>query len=153
MEDFIGRGDRRIGTVIKRAWELGALNDAWWESEQRAAATWSQVRVAAKAGRGVAAGPGGGPAAAAARQAGVRWEWEASSRQQGARAAVRISRNGSGSGSGWWRLHQARRRSPARPLPPPNTPADSAGHCGERADVEVPPGGRRRVGRARGAGR
>jgi hypothetical protein len=29
MEDFIGRGDRRIGAVIKRAWELGATNDAW----------------------------------------------------------------------------------------------------------------------------
>ena len=30
MEDFIGRGDRRIGSVIRRAWELGATNDAWW---------------------------------------------------------------------------------------------------------------------------
>ncbi|KAL4447381.1 hypothetical protein ABPG77_007414 [Micractinium sp. CCAP 211/92] len=30
MEDFIGRGDRRIGRVIRRAWELGATNDSWW---------------------------------------------------------------------------------------------------------------------------
>jgi hypothetical protein len=29
FEDFIGRGDRRIGAVIQRAWELGATNDAW----------------------------------------------------------------------------------------------------------------------------
>jgi len=29
MEDFIGRGDRRIGAVIRRAWELGATNDSW----------------------------------------------------------------------------------------------------------------------------
>jgi hypothetical protein len=43
MEDFIGRGDRRIAKVIRRAWELGALNDAWWEGEAKAAATWNQV--------------------------------------------------------------------------------------------------------------
>jgi hypothetical protein len=30
MEDFIGRGDRSISPVIKRAWELGATNDGWW---------------------------------------------------------------------------------------------------------------------------
>jgi hypothetical protein len=30
QEDFIARGDRRIGAVVKRAWELGATNDGWW---------------------------------------------------------------------------------------------------------------------------
>ena len=43
MEDFIGRGDRRIGAVIKRAWELGATNDAWWQSEETAFKAWSQA--------------------------------------------------------------------------------------------------------------
>lgn len=36
MEDFIGRGDRRIGAVIRRAWELGATNDSWWVATCRA---------------------------------------------------------------------------------------------------------------------
>eukprot|EP01023_Acetabularia_acetabulum_P064377 TRINITY_DN8307_c0_g1_i6.p1 TRINITY_DN8307_c0_g1~~TRINITY_DN8307_c0_g1_i6.p1 ORF type:complete len:1053 (+),score=178.71 TRINITY_DN8307_c0_g1_i6:266-3160(+) len=43
MEDFIGRGDRRISKVIKRAWELGALNEAWWTSEGDAYRAWSQA--------------------------------------------------------------------------------------------------------------
>jgi hypothetical protein len=92
MEDFIGRGDRRLGDVIRwacmlwcrcamssksgifsgspskaceqlvqflhvtssidspscmhprsRAWELGATNDAWWESEEAAFAAWSRA--------------------------------------------------------------------------------------------------------------
>lgn len=43
MEDFISRGDRRIGTVIKRAWELGATNDGWWMSEDTNYALWSQA--------------------------------------------------------------------------------------------------------------
>eukprot|EP00899_Mesostigma_viride_P027003 jgi/Mesvir1/7488/Mv19249-RA.1 len=30
MEDFMGRADRRLGKVIRRAWELGATNDAWY---------------------------------------------------------------------------------------------------------------------------
>lgn len=29
IEDFVGRGDRRIGDVMLRAWELGATNDGW----------------------------------------------------------------------------------------------------------------------------
>ncbi len=41
MEDFIGRGDRRIGAVIASAWRRGALNDAWWENEASASAAWS----------------------------------------------------------------------------------------------------------------
>eukprot|EP01025_Chloroclados_australasicus_P029818 TRINITY_DN2979_c0_g2_i1.p1 TRINITY_DN2979_c0_g2~~TRINITY_DN2979_c0_g2_i1.p1 ORF type:complete len:1046 (-),score=65.80 TRINITY_DN2979_c0_g2_i1:547-3684(-) len=43
MEDFIGRGDRRIAKVIKRAWELGALNDAWWSSENKAFEIWNKA--------------------------------------------------------------------------------------------------------------
>lgn len=43
MEDFVGRGDRRLGTVVRRAWELGAGMDAWWDSVDRAFAAWSQA--------------------------------------------------------------------------------------------------------------
>lgn len=40
MEDFIGRGDRRLGNVIIRAHELGAGMDAWWEGMQEAYDAW-----------------------------------------------------------------------------------------------------------------
>ncbi|NEP46236.1 MAG: DUF2344 domain-containing protein, partial [Okeania sp. SIO2H7] len=40
MEDFLGRGDRRLGPVIRRAWELGAGMDSWWENLDRAFAAW-----------------------------------------------------------------------------------------------------------------
>ena len=43
MEDFIGRGDRRLGKVIKRAWQLGAGMDAWFENTATAFAAWSQA--------------------------------------------------------------------------------------------------------------
>ncbi|MGL5083627.1 MAG: TIGR03960 family B12-binding radical SAM protein [Microcoleaceae cyanobacterium] len=43
MEDFVGRGDRRLAPVIRRAWELGAGMDAWWESQDRAFAAWTQA--------------------------------------------------------------------------------------------------------------
>lgn len=43
MEDFVGRGDRRLGQVIQRAWELGAREDSWWESVDRAYAAWTQA--------------------------------------------------------------------------------------------------------------
>ncbi|MBW4470969.1 MAG: TIGR03936 family radical SAM-associated protein [Stenomitos rutilans HA7619-LM2] len=43
MEDFVGRGDRRLSSVIRRAWELGAGMDAWWESLDRAFAAWTQA--------------------------------------------------------------------------------------------------------------
>jgi len=43
MEDFVGRGDRRLAPVIRRAWELGAGMDAWWESLDRAYAAWTQA--------------------------------------------------------------------------------------------------------------
>jgi len=40
MEDFVGRGDRRLAAVVRRAWELGAGMDAWWESLDKAFAAW-----------------------------------------------------------------------------------------------------------------
>jgi radical SAM-linked protein len=43
MEDFLGRGDRRLAPVIKRAWELGAGMDAWWESLNNAFAAWGKA--------------------------------------------------------------------------------------------------------------
>jgi radical SAM family uncharacterized protein/radical SAM-linked protein len=43
MEDFVGRGDRRLSSVIRRAWELGAGMDAWWESLDRAFSAWTQA--------------------------------------------------------------------------------------------------------------
>ena len=43
MEDFIGRGDRRLCSVVRRAWELGAGMDAWWESLDRAFAAWQDA--------------------------------------------------------------------------------------------------------------
>jgi radical SAM-linked protein len=41
MEDFVGRGDRRLGAVVRRAWELGAGMDAWWESLDKAYKAWT----------------------------------------------------------------------------------------------------------------
>ncbi|WP_202807546.1 TIGR03960 family B12-binding radical SAM protein [Leptolyngbya sp. PCC 6406] len=43
MEDFVGRGDRRLSAVVLRAWQLGAGMDAWWESMDRAYAAWTQA--------------------------------------------------------------------------------------------------------------
>lgn len=43
MEDFVGRGDRRLAAVICRAWKLGAGMDAWWESLDRAFTAWTQA--------------------------------------------------------------------------------------------------------------
>ncbi|MEG3971689.1 TIGR03960 family B12-binding radical SAM protein [Microcoleus sp. T2B6] len=43
MEDFVGRGDRRLGAVVRRAWELGAGMDAWWESLDQAYKAWTQA--------------------------------------------------------------------------------------------------------------
>ncbi len=45
MEDFVGRGDRRLAAVIRRAWELGAGMDAWWESVDRAYDAWNQAII------------------------------------------------------------------------------------------------------------
>jgi radical SAM family uncharacterized protein/radical SAM-linked protein len=43
MEDFIGRGDRRLVPVIRRAWELGAGMDAWWENAGKAYLAWEDA--------------------------------------------------------------------------------------------------------------
>ncbi|HEY9696641.1 MAG TPA: TIGR03960 family B12-binding radical SAM protein [Trichocoleus sp.] len=43
MEDFLGRGDRRLSSVIHAAWKLGAGMDAWWESLDRAFAAWTEA--------------------------------------------------------------------------------------------------------------
>ncbi len=43
MEDFVGRGDRRLGPVVRRAWELGAGMDAWWESLDQAYKAWTRA--------------------------------------------------------------------------------------------------------------
>ena len=43
MEDFVGRGDRRLAAVVRRAWELGAGMDSWWESLDQAFAAWTQA--------------------------------------------------------------------------------------------------------------
>ena len=43
MEDFVGRGDRRLVPVVRRAWELGAGMDSWWENLDRAFAAWEQA--------------------------------------------------------------------------------------------------------------
>ncbi len=43
MEDFVGRGDRRLGPVVRRAWELGAGMDAWWESLDKAYTAWTRA--------------------------------------------------------------------------------------------------------------
>ena len=43
MENFIGRGDRRISKVIEKAWEAGAGMDAWFESLDRAFSAWEKA--------------------------------------------------------------------------------------------------------------
>ncbi|MCC0177669.1 TIGR03960 family B12-binding radical SAM protein [Waterburya agarophytonicola K14] len=43
MEDFVGRGDRRLAPVVKRAWELGAGMDSWWENLEKAYGAWEQA--------------------------------------------------------------------------------------------------------------
>jgi radical SAM family uncharacterized protein/radical SAM-linked protein len=43
MEDFIGRGDRSLGKVLLRAWQLGAGMDSWYDSVERAFNAWSEA--------------------------------------------------------------------------------------------------------------
>ncbi|BAZ43613.1 radical SAM domain-containing protein [Chondrocystis sp. NIES-4102] len=43
MEDFVGRGDRRLSKVVKRAWELGAGMDSWWENLDKAYTAWQSA--------------------------------------------------------------------------------------------------------------
>ena len=47
MEDFVGRGDRRLAQVIVGAWRNGAGMDAWWESVERAYNAWNRAICAA----------------------------------------------------------------------------------------------------------
>ena len=47
MEDFVGRGDRRLAQVIVGAWRNGAGMDAWWENVERAYEAWNQAIRAA----------------------------------------------------------------------------------------------------------
>ncbi len=50
VEDFIGRGDRRLAPVIEAAWRAGAGLDAWFESAERSSAAWAQAIDAAGLG-------------------------------------------------------------------------------------------------------
>ena len=43
MEDFIGRGDRTLAKVLRRAWELGAGMDSWYENVEQAFAAWENA--------------------------------------------------------------------------------------------------------------
>lgn len=43
MENFVGRGDRRLAAVVHRAWKLGAGMDAWMESLERAFQAWEDA--------------------------------------------------------------------------------------------------------------
>ncbi len=43
IEDFLGRGDRRLAPVIESAWRSGAGMDAWFESQDRAYKAWSHA--------------------------------------------------------------------------------------------------------------
>jgi radical SAM family uncharacterized protein/radical SAM-linked protein len=43
MENFVGRGDRRLSSVVLRAWQLGAGMDAWWENMEQAFSAWTQA--------------------------------------------------------------------------------------------------------------
>ncbi len=43
IEDFLGRGDRRLAPVIEAAWRSGAGMDAWFESQDRAYNAWSKA--------------------------------------------------------------------------------------------------------------
>ncbi|MCP9776085.1 TIGR03960 family B12-binding radical SAM protein [Cyanobium sp. WAJ14-Wanaka] len=41
VEDFVGRGDRRLAPVIEAAWRAGAGLDAWFESADRSYGAWT----------------------------------------------------------------------------------------------------------------
>jgi len=47
IEDFIGRGDRRVAPVIEAAWRAGAAMDAWFESAERSHNAWTGAIEAA----------------------------------------------------------------------------------------------------------
>jgi radical SAM family uncharacterized protein/radical SAM-linked protein len=50
VEDFIGRGDRRLAAVFEAAWREGAGLDAWFESADRSHAAWAGAIEAAGLG-------------------------------------------------------------------------------------------------------
>jgi radical SAM family uncharacterized protein/radical SAM-linked protein len=50
MEDFVGRGDRRLAPVIEAAWRDGAGMDAWFETIDRTHAAWTAAIEAAGLG-------------------------------------------------------------------------------------------------------
>jgi radical SAM-linked protein len=50
MEDFVGRGDRRLAAVIEAAWRAGAGLDAWFEAADRTYAAWTGAIEAAGLG-------------------------------------------------------------------------------------------------------
>jgi hypothetical protein len=50
VEDFVGRGDRRLASVIEAAWRAGAGLDAWFESADRTYAAWTGAIEAAGLG-------------------------------------------------------------------------------------------------------
>ncbi|MFO7629596.1 MAG: TIGR03960 family B12-binding radical SAM protein [Prochlorococcaceae cyanobacterium] len=50
IEDFIGRGDRRLAAVIEAAWRAGAGLDAWFESAERSYGAWTGAIEAAGLG-------------------------------------------------------------------------------------------------------
>jgi len=50
VEDFIGRGDRRLAPVIEAAWRSGAGLDAWFESAERTSGAWTRAIEAAGLG-------------------------------------------------------------------------------------------------------
>ncbi|MEH2420262.1 MAG: TIGR03960 family B12-binding radical SAM protein [Nostoc sp.] len=43
MEDFVGRGNRTLGKVVRRAWELGAGMDSWYENLDQAFSAWGSA--------------------------------------------------------------------------------------------------------------
>lgn len=47
MEDFVGRGDRRLAPVIEAAWRAGAGLDAWFEAADRTYSAWTTALEAA----------------------------------------------------------------------------------------------------------
>ncbi|MFY8148349.1 MAG: TIGR03960 family B12-binding radical SAM protein [Prochlorococcaceae cyanobacterium] len=52
IEDFVGRGDRRLAPVLEAAWRAGAGLDAWFESAERTYAAWTAaIEAAGLAGR------------------------------------------------------------------------------------------------------
>ena len=50
VEDFVGRGDRRLAPVIEAAWRAGAGLDAWFESAERTHQAWTSAIEAAGLG-------------------------------------------------------------------------------------------------------